>query len=68
MNIFNYKWNVIDHIQPQYPICQGGANGCTDQNGDGDCDDVGERCDEDLNGNGLIDENEINEVQSNNSQ
>ncbi|MAD61262.1 MAG: hypothetical protein CMH49_07115 [Myxococcales bacterium] len=59
VNIFNYKWNVIDHVQPQYPICQDGANGCTDQNGDGDCDDAGERCDEDLNGNGLIDEDEI---------
>ena len=59
VNIFNYKWNVIDHVQPNYPICQNGANGCTDQNGDGDCDDQGERCNEDLNGNGLVDEDEI---------
>ena len=59
VNIFNYKWNVIDYVQPQYPLCQGGASGCTDQNGDGDCDDIGERCDEDLNGNGLVDEDEI---------
>ena len=59
VNIFNYKWNVIDYVQPEFPVCQGGVSGCLDQNDDGDCLDEGEQCNEDLNGNGLIEENEM---------
>ena len=59
VNIFNYKWNVIDYLQPEFPVCDNAVSGCTDQNEDGDCDDQGERCNEDRNGNGIIEEEEI---------
>ena len=59
VNVFNYKWNVIDYVDPALPQCQNGDGGCTDRNGDGDCDDAGEMCNEDLNGNGVVDEAEI---------
>jgi hypothetical protein len=59
VNIFNYKWNVIDYVDPALPHCENGDNGCVDRNGNGSCDDVGEMCNEDLNNNGVVDEDEI---------
>lgn len=59
VNIFNYKWNVIDYVDPNLPACIGGVSGCQDLNGDEDCNDAGEMCNEDLNGNGIVDDTEI---------
>lgn len=59
VNIFNYQWNVIDYVDANLPTCPAEVNGCTDLNGDGDCEDLGERCNEDSNGNGIIDLSEI---------
>ena len=59
VNIFDYKWNVIDYINPSLDVCAEEVSGCTDLNGDQDCDDPGEMCNEDRDGNGVVDGDEI---------
>jgi hypothetical protein len=59
VNIVSYKWNVIDIIDSNLPTCEPEVNGCRDLNGDRDCLDQGEMCNEDNNANGEIDDDEI---------
>jgi hypothetical protein len=59
VTIENYKWNVIDYNDGALPVCAENVQGCTDLNGDGDCLDANEMCNEDRNNNGVIDDQEI---------
>ncbi len=59
VTIIEYKWNVIDYLDPNRPICELGEIPCVDKNGDGDCEDALEQCNEDLNGNSVLDDSEI---------
>lgn len=60
VRIVEYKWNVINYMDSSKRVCAIGEVGCIDKNGDGDCRDIDEQCNEDINGNGKIDDNEIN--------
>ncbi len=47
VSIVSYQWNVVDYLAD------------VDLNGDGDCEDEGEHCNEDLDGNGVVEGEEI---------
>ncbi len=47
VSIVSYQWNVVDYLAD------------IDLNGDGDCEDEGEHCNEDLDGNGVVEGEEI---------
>ena len=59
VDIVLYEWDVASYIDPSLPACAPGISGCQDLNGDGDCADLGERCNEDRNGDGLVTNEEI---------
>lgn len=59
VNIERYLWDVATYNDPADPVCEVGESGCQDLNNDGDCADIGERCNEDLNGDGVVSGDEI---------
>ncbi len=54
-----YQWDVATYIDPNLPACPPNVSGCQDLNGDGDCADQGEMCNEDRNGDGVVSGDEI---------
>ncbi len=54
VGISAYRWDVARYPLAAEPPCALGASGCQDLNGDGDCGDAQERCNEDLSGDGLV--------------